>query len=278
VLAHRPSSPILKPRKRPFCASRNSIQYDKTNTINFVGHALRQNLPLAVNIILSWTSECSLLYGCRQIIKRALCAERSTLDQPMPNLTSAAFPLGAVIGVTLLALLVLTRLIPSLRIWPPPAAKTWQSYVFWPLFRSLNILCFIMAALGGVAFLGLPLWMRALAAIVCAGSIAVFIYAFRVLGRDNSYGAQDGLVTSGIYQWSRNPQNAMLMLVYASLALATDNAPTMALCAAMLAVYFIMILTEEPWLKDTYGPVYADYCADVPRLFNWRKAFSARRG
>jgi protein-S-isoprenylcysteine O-methyltransferase Ste14 len=196
----------------------------------------------------------------------------------MHSLTSAIFPLGAVIGVTLIALLLLTLVIRPLRIWPPPAAKTWQSYVFWPLFRSLNVLCFVMAALGGPTFLSLPLWLRALAAVICIAAIAVFLYAFRVLGRDNSYGAQDGLVTSGIYQWSRNPQNAMLMLVYASLALATDNAPTMALCAAMLAVYFIMILTEEPWLKSTYGQIYADYCARVPRLFNWRRALSVGRG
>ncbi len=196
----------------------------------------------------------------------------------MDSLTAAIFPLGAVIAVVLIALLLLTLVIRPLRIWPPPAAKTWQSYLFWPLFRSLNVLCFVMAALGGSAYLGLPLWLRVMAGVICVGAIAVFIYAFRVLGRDNSYGAQDGLVTSGIYQWSRNPQNAMLMLVYASLALATDNAPTMALCAAMLAVYFIMILTEEPWLRATYGVVYDQYCAAVPRLFNWRRAFGTVRG
>ena len=193
-------------------------------------------------------------------------------------MAAAVFAGGLAVGGTLIVLLILTLFIQPLRIWPPPAAKTWQSYVFWPLFRGLNVLCFLAAALGTGGALALPLGLRGLAALICAGSIAVFIYAFRVLGRDNSYGAQDGLVTAGIYQWSRNPQNAMLMLVYGALAVAADKSATYVLCAAMMAVYFLMILTEEPWLKATYGPVYTDYCAAVPRLFNWRRVLSVGRG
>ena len=111
-----------------------------------------------------------------------------------------------------------------------------------------------------------------------AGSIALFVYSFRMLGRDNSYGAQDGLVTSGIYQWSRNPQNAMLVVVYAALAVAADSAPTYVLCAAMMAVYYLMILAEEPWLAAVYGEPYRRYCREVPRLFNWRLAAARARG
>ena len=101
-------------------------------------------------------------------------------------------------------------------------------------------------------------------------SLAVFIYSFRVLGRDNSYGAQDGLVTGGIYRWTRNPQNAMLVVVYGCLALAVDGAATYLLCAAMMAVYILMVLVEEPWLEAIYGERYRRYCARVPRFFNWR--------
>ena len=138
-------------------------------------------------------------------------------------MTAAVFAIGAVVAVVLLGLLVATLLAPPFRIWPTPGEKTWQSYVFWPLFRGLNALCFAAAITDQPAgWLGLPFWLRILASIVLAGSIALFVYSFRMLGRDNSYGAQDGLVTSGIYQWSRNPQNAMLVVVYAALAVAAD--------------------------------------------------------
>ena len=117
-----------------------------------------------------------------------------------------------------------------------------------------------------------PLWLRLIALGLTAASIALFVYSFRVLGRDNSYGAQEGLVTSGIYGWTRNPQNAMLIVVYGALALAADSGPTYVLCAAMMAVYALMVLAEEPWLASAYGEPYRRYCTTVPRFFYWRRA------
>ena len=182
------------------------------------------------------------------------------------------FAVGAVMAGVLVVLLLATLVRPELRIWPTPGEKTWQSYVFWPLFRGLNILAVLAAATtwpGGA--LGLPMWLRAIAALVLAGSVAVFVYAFRVLGRDNSYGATEGLVTGGIYQWSRNPQNAMLIVVYGALAVAADSGPAYVLAGATMLVYWLMILLEEPWLAAQYGDAYRRYCASVPRLFNWRR-------
>lgn len=190
--------------------------------------------------------------------------------------------LGVFVGALLLLLLVASLRRAGLRIWPTPGDKTWQSYVFWPLFRGLNVLCFAVAALDPSAkgwlhrapALGLPGPLRAIAAILLAVCVAVFVYAFRILGRDNSYGASDGLVTGGIYQWSRNPQNAMLVVVYACLAFAADSGPVYVLCGAMIAVYVLMVLLEEPWLEGIYGEAYRAYCREVPRFFNWRRALS----
>ena len=151
--------------------------------------------------------------------------------------------------------------------------------MFWPLFRSLNALCFAVAVTDFGNYLGLPLWSRLIALALVAGSVGLFVYSFRVLGRDNSYGAQDGLVTGGIYRWSRNPQNAMLVVVYGCLAFAADSAQTYVLCSAMIAVYVLMVLAEEPWLEAAYGEPYRRYCSTVPRFFNWRRArWRAARG
>ena len=190
----------------------------------------------------------------------------------------AVFTVGGMVAAVLLGLLVLTLLVPSLRIWPTPGPGSWQSYVFWPLFRSLNVLCFGVAFIDRANVLGLPAWLRLAAFALLVGSIALFVYSFRVLGRDNSYGAQDGLVTGGIYGWTRNPQNAMLIVVYGALALAADSAQTYVLCAAMMAVYALMVLAEEPWLEAAYGEPYRRYCASVPRFFNWRRAALLARG
>jgi protein-S-isoprenylcysteine O-methyltransferase Ste14 len=191
------------------------------------------------------------------------------------GVANVLFMVGLLVAGLLLGLLLLTMLAPSLRIWP--TRGSWQSYVFWPLFRGLNVLCFVIALADRTVFFGFPVWVRALAASVLVASIALFIYAFRVLGRDNSYGARDGLVTRGIYRWTRNPQNALLMLVYGALAITADSAPTYLLCAAMIAVYFLMVLLEEPWLAGIYGEAYRRYCQRVPRFFNWRRIAIALR-
>jgi protein-S-isoprenylcysteine O-methyltransferase Ste14 len=185
---------------------------------------------------------------------------------------SAIFLIGATVATVLLTLLVLTMLSPQLRIWPTPGSGTWQSYVFWPLFRGLNVVCFAMALVDRGGYLGLPAWLRALATVALIAAVALFVHSFRLLGRDNSYGAQDGLMTRGIYRWTRNPQNAMLVVVYGCLALATDAGATYALCAAMMTAYVLMVLLEEPWLAAAYGEPYRRYCRCVPRFFNWRRA------
>jgi protein-S-isoprenylcysteine O-methyltransferase Ste14 len=195
----------------------------------------------------------------------------------MSALASIVFMVGAAVALVLLCLLVLTMMFPKLRIWPTPGEGSWQSYVFWPLFRGLNVLCFAMALVDRKPYLGLPGWMRGLAALLLAASVGLFVYSFRVLGRDNSYGAQDGLVTGGIYRWTRNPQNAMLVVVYGCLAVAADSGPAYLLCAAMMAVYVLMVLLEEPWLAGIYGEAYRRYCRRVPRFFNWRRAVIAAR-
>jgi protein-S-isoprenylcysteine O-methyltransferase Ste14 len=194
------------------------------------------------------------------------------------RVTTALFAIGAPVAAILLGLLVLTSIFPRLRIWPTPGAGSLQSYIFWPLFRSLNVLCFAVAVADHANVLGLPLWLRGTAFALLAASLSLFIYSFRVLGRNNSYGAQEGLVTGGIYRWSRNPQNAMLIVVYACLGVVADSASTYVLCAAMMVVYALMVLAEEPWLEAAYGEPYRRYCAVVPRFFNWRVAAASAWG
>jgi protein-S-isoprenylcysteine O-methyltransferase Ste14 len=189
-------------------------------------------------------------------------------------MATAVFAIGSVTAAVLIGLLLLTLFGGSLCIWPTPGPGSWQNYVFWPFFRGLNVLCFVMAALDTAGYTGLPVWLRVIALAALIASTALFVYAFRVLGRDNSYGASDGLVTGGIYRWSRNPQNAMLIVVYGCLAVAADGRATYLLCAAMMAVYVLMVLCEEPWLEKVYGAPYRLYCRRVPRFFNWGRALT----
>ena len=184
-------------------------------------------------------------------------------------MSTVLFIIAGVVAAVLLVLFVATLLVGHSRIWPTPGSGSWQGYVFWPL---LNVLCFAVAMTAPANALGLPAWLRIIAAALLAASIGLFVNSFRVLGRDNSNCARDGLVTGGIYRWSRNPQHAMLVVVYGCLAFAADSALAYLLCAAMMAVYTLMVLAEKPWLEAAYGEPYILYCSRVPRFFNWARA------
>ena len=72
------------------------------------------------------------------------------------------------------------------RIWPTPAGS-WQSRVFWTLFRALNVIAFATAATATSRLLDLPDALRAAALAVLLAFGAVYIYALVALGKANTY-------------------------------------------------------------------------------------------
>lgn len=183
------------------------------------------------------------------------------------------FAIGLIAGLPLVALLVCTWLDIAPRIWPTPEPGSWQSLVFWPLFRVLNLSAFATAAVSTPGLLALPDAVRLAGLVLLLGAGALYVYALVALGHANTYCERDGLVTHGIYRWTRNPQYATVIPAYVGLALATDHGPTVVLCAALVVVYVFMALNEEPWLRASYGAPYDRYCQRVPRFFNWHRAW-----
>lgn len=183
------------------------------------------------------------------------------------------FGVGVFAAIALVPLLILTIVDPKSRIWPTPGPGSWQGYVFWPLFRSLNVLAFVTAILDRDQWLGLPAPVRLVALILCGAAGLFYIYSILVLGRSNTYCGREGLVARGVYRWTRNPQYAAAIPMFATLAVASDNVPTYVLAAALIAVYWLMTVAEESWLEGVYGADYVRYCRRVPRFFNWRRGF-----
>jgi protein-S-isoprenylcysteine O-methyltransferase Ste14 len=75
-----------------------------------------------------------------------------------------------------------------------------------------------------------------------------------------------GLVSTGLYRYSRNPMYVGVLLVvfgqailFASLLLAVYA------CAVLIFFYLIVVFVEEPHLRATRGGSYARYCRSVPR-------------
>jgi protein-S-isoprenylcysteine O-methyltransferase Ste14 len=55
------------------------------------------------------------------------------------------------------------------------------------------------------------------------------VYGYFDLGIENTYGSRDGLITSGLYRYSRNPQYAASILGFLGLSIAAASADVAAL-------------------------------------------------
>ena len=128
---------------------------------------------------------------------------------------------GIIAGVTLSGLLACTIVNNELKVWPTPGKGSWQSRVFWSLFRTLNVATLALAFLDWRSWDGFSL-QRGI-----GGSLAIVCFVFYgwacyALGRRNLYCGRDGLVMGGIYSWTRNPQYATAIPAYLGLAVASE--------------------------------------------------------
>jgi len=163
-------------------------------------------------------------------------------------------------------LLLVTVFSRSFKLWPVPSAGSWQRYTFWPLFRGglgLTILYALMTAHWPDTD---ETFRFAIGLIFALIGLGFTVYGYFDLGIENTYGADDGLITNGLYRYSRNPQYVASILGFAGGGLANGGTQAIILCGLAILVYIIMPFTEEPWLQQAYGDVYLDYKRRTPRF------------
>ena len=184
------------------------------------------------------------------------------------SFTSLVFATGLIAGVTLDLLLLRTLLAPPFRIWPTPEPGSWQSLTFWGLFRGGMVLTFVVAVLD---WNSTPLldWTRFIPGLPL-GLIGLFITVcgYFNLGLGNTYCGADGLVTGGLYRFSRNPQYTASIIGLVGLCIGANSIFTIVLSTVMVGAYVMMALVEEDWLKQLYGAPYRDYCGQTARFLD----------
>jgi protein-S-isoprenylcysteine O-methyltransferase Ste14 len=181
--------------------------------------------------------------------------------------------LGIMAGVTLSGLLACTIVNEELKIWPTPGKGSWQSRIFWTLFRTLNVATLALAFLDWQPWEGFSL-ERGLGATLSIASFALYGWACYALGRRNLYCGRAGLVTGGIYSWTRNPQYAAAIPAYLGLAVASNSIAVFAIASLLTLSFVLMAVAEEHWLEAAYGADYRRYRREVARFYNWRHALA----
>jgi protein-S-isoprenylcysteine O-methyltransferase Ste14 len=183
-------------------------------------------------------------------------------------MTLLVFACGLTAGLILDLLLLRTLLAPPFRIWPTPEPGSWQSLTFWGLFRGGMVATFIVAALDWNAT---PLldWTRFIVALPLGlTGLFITVCGYFNLGLGNTYCGADGLVTGGLYRFSRNPQYTASIIGLIGLSIGANSILTIIMSVVMSGAYVMMALVEEDWLKQQYGAPYRDYCRETSRFLD----------
>lgn len=141
------------------------------------------------------------------------------------------------------------------------------------VFISFGGMMYLLAQVlpvGFFDFFGRKYLMYALCVISgCIGFIALLQFFNSKTSVDPTTPAKASkLVTSGIYQFSRNPMYLGLLLVLLAWGLWLGNAFNVLLAAGFVAyMNAFQIIPEEEMLSELFGNEYKQYCTLVRRWF-----------
>jgi protein-S-isoprenylcysteine O-methyltransferase Ste14 len=102
------------------------------------------------------------------------------------------------------------------------------------------------------------------------GGIALLVVAQLDLGASwrigVDEGAKPGLVTGGLYRWTRNPIYLALLVVFTGYALLLPRPLSLFLLGAAFIGILRQVRAEERYLAEKYGEEFRDYARRVPRF------------
>ena len=85
---------------------------------------------------------CEVSHACHQT---GLSVPELQTRSSRAGMSETLLVLGSILGLTLSGLLVCTIAFSEFKFWPTPGKGTWQSFLFWGLFRSVNTITLVMA-------------------------------------------------------------------------------------------------------------------------------------
>jgi protein-S-isoprenylcysteine O-methyltransferase Ste14 len=128
-------------------------------------------------------------------------------------------------------------------------------------------------ALGAVPILIGPGFSWAGVALMLAG-VVIVVAGQRAMGKAWRVGIKTedrpGLVTEGVFGWSRNPVFLGMLLAALGATLMIPHGLSLAALAATYLALSVQIRLEEAYLDGWLGKAYADYTAKVGRWFGRR--------
>ena len=150
------------------------------------------------------------------------------------------------------------------RTWPPVKdTKLWYmelvlTWTWTPGFFIVSLLTINLPMIWG------DLWLFSAGLIIFVAGLIIDILGIKYL--DSGYVKEGELITTGIYQYTRNPQYVGSLLMGIGTVIFTNSAYSLVI-AIPAALWFITApYVEEKLLLQQYGDQYKEYCEAVPRF------------
>ena len=154
------------------------------------------------------------------------------------------------------------------KLLPWTAVYVWVSYIFYSMIVAYAAFHSYWLLLED------GIWLVVIGIILIVAGLLVSVAGvieFRSFKRMSGLSA-DKLVESGIYGWSRNPQNVGWGLVLVGIALTGRSGVALVLAFLFwLVIDFYIVNVEEKYLKMIFDDRYESYCATTPRYFGFPK-------
>jgi len=113
-----------------------------------------------------------------------------------------------------------------------------------------------------VGFMGVEFTLPTM--MIVGGFVTVVGLALVVLGWYEIYRHREGLVTSGVYRYSRNPQYLGMMLVASGWILHWPTLLTLLMYPLLAATYYRLSREEEALMEKLYPKEFREYRRDTP--------------
>ena len=182
--------------------------------------------------------------------------------------------LGIILGLTLSGLLVCTIACEKFKFWPTPGKGTWQSLLFWGLFRGLNVTTLTM---GFVCF---QPWQDFYPERVARARHRDPLRPPLRCGRSMPLAAKTSTAAAmGSSPAASTPGRAIRNTQRQSRPFSSSRLPLTRLLfprsrRCLSLCFALMAFAEERWLEAAYGAEYLRYRREVARFYNWRHALA----
>lgn len=122
---------------------------------------------------------------------------------------------------------------------------------------------------GKLEAIALP--FRIIGVIFCIIGAVLFYQGF-ISAKIQKNIKEDKLVTDGIYAYVRNPIYSAAIFFLTGVLFLAENIWLLLLPLLFWAILtFLMMETEEKWLKEKFGQEYINYCKRVNRCIPWKR-------